>query len=71
MKTVSSPQEARSRGMIRHAMCPRTKKEATSRSLDRKKTLPHSPHHYVETARRLLWQYVGAKTRFHCHYGLR
>ena len=71
IKTVSSPQDAWSCGVIRHAVCPRTKKEAAKKFPDHRKTLMHSPHHHVKTTHRLPWRCMGTKTRFHRHDGIR
>ena len=69
-KKASSPRDARSRGMIRHAACLRTKKEATKKFPDRRKSLLHSPRNHVKTARRLRWRCMGTKTRLHHLDGL-
>ena len=52
-KTVPWHQDAWPRGVIRHARCPRMKREAAKKSQGREKLHPHFPRRLVKTVRRL------------------
>ena len=51
-KTVPWHQGAWPHGVIRHARCPRTKREAAKKSLGREKLHPRFPRRLVKTAHR-------------------
>ena len=71
IKTAPSHQDARPRGVTRHAGRPRMKKEAAKKSLGRKKTLLRSQHRSTKTVRHLLRWRVDIKTRLCLRDGLR
>ena len=69
-KTVPWHQGARPRGVIRHARCPRAKREAARKFLGREKLHLRSPRRLVKTACRLWWCRADLiKTKLHLRGG--
>ena len=69
-KTVPWHQGARPHGVIRHARCPHTKKEAAKKFPGREKLHPRFPRHLIKTAHRLQRRRADlVKTKFHLRSG--
>ena len=77
VKTASLLEDAWPSGVLRRAVCPRTKKEVAKKFTVRKKTLHRSQHRHVKIAccgramRHLPWQRRDTKIQLHLHDGSR